>query len=631
MATAAERPARGLFRQALADLAPFPGRWALTWRVALLCALVTMVAMMYQLPEAAISCYLIIFLMKPDAVTNIGTAIGLIVLVSLVVAFVVLLTHVAIESPALRLGLIALISFIFLFIGAASQLGEIGGVIALVIAFVLSLLSNAPFGDAVTLALRYAWYMAVMPMALMVVFNLFLGMSPVRLLRGKLRQRLEACRAAIGEGGAQARHELAELLGEGNEDFDKQAGFVRLLNLVPGTAASQIARDVRASYRLMIAAAEFSQSDGFPDEAATREALARQIDLALAALDAGEAPPPPLAPEATASEAERQAWRALAVIAGEDEGKMLPAPKAPFFFPDAFTNPDYQRFALKTTAAAVICYVVYTGIDWQGIHTAMITCYVAALGTTGETVHKLGLRITGCLIGAAMGVGSILFVMPHLQSIGGLMALVLAGTLVGGWVSSGNERISYGGVQIALAFLLTVVQGFGPTLDLGTARDRIFGILLGNLVVYLIFTQVWAVSIESAARSRLAGALTSLARLARMTPRDRDGAVAQLAAVEHELARCADMIELIPLEPRQVRPTEKAEAELRVANRELEALGRAAFLSGDDLTALAPRLDQLADAIRKAPAGPPAGETTREGAPDAIHRRVDRLATLVTG
>src|SRR5690606_24507434 len=130
------------------------------------------------------------------------------------------------------------------------------------------------------------------------------------------------------------------------------------------------------------------------------------------------------------------------------------------------SNPVYSRFAIKTTAAATISYLVYTAIDWQGIHTAMITCYVAALGTTAETVHKLTLRIIGCLIGAAMGVGAILFLIPHMTSIGSLMALVFAGILIAGWVSSGSERIAYAGIQIGLAFLLTILQDFGPSIDL---------------------------------------------------------------------------------------------------------------------------------------------------------------------
>ena len=118
---------RSLLSQAIADLAPFPGRAALTWRIALLCALVSATAMLFQTPEAAISCYLIIFLMKPDAVQNIGTAIGLIVLVALVVLALIPIINATVETPLLRLLAIALVSFIFLFIGAASQLGEIGG------------------------------------------------------------------------------------------------------------------------------------------------------------------------------------------------------------------------------------------------------------------------------------------------------------------------------------------------------------------------------------------------------------------------------------------------------------------------------------------------------------------------
>lgn len=54
----------------------------------------------------------------------------------------------------------------------------------------------------------------------------------------------------------------------------------------------------------------------------------------------------------------------------------------------------------------------------------MVTCYVAAMGTAGDTIHKLALRITGCLIGAAIGIVSLIYLMPQLESVGGLMLLV---------------------------------------------------------------------------------------------------------------------------------------------------------------------------------------------------------------
>ncbi|MGA0561458.1 FUSC family protein [Ancylobacter sp. VNQ12] len=571
MAPADPHAERALFAQALADLAPFPGRAALTWRIALLCALVCAVSMLYQIPEAAISCYLVIFLMKPDAVQNIGTALGLIVLVTLVVAFVVLLINLTVESPLLRLLAIALVSFFFLFVGAASQLGEIGGVIALVIAFVLTLINMAPIGEAVSYGLRYAWYLAAMPMAMMVAFNLVLGISPVRLLRATLRERLTATAEAIAAGAPET---LTERLRGDNGALEKQAGFVKVLGLVGKASASQIARDVRASYRLMLAAS------GLPADlpAERREKIVSEIRRAVAALDAGEQPPPPPPADAQANTAECEVLAALAIIAGAPEGEVTPAPKPPFFAPDIFSNPDYQRFALKTTAAAVVCYLIYAGLNWQGIHTAMITCYVAALGTTGETVHKLGLRITGCLIGAAMGLGAILFVMPEIETIGGLMALVFAGTLVGAWVSTGNERIAYGGVQIALAFLLTVVQGFGPTLDLATARDRIIGILLGNVVVYLIFTRLWPVSVESAVRAHLHAALAGLKRLAALAPERRPHAIPDAALLENEVGKATEALELIPFEPPAIRPGAQTQAALREAADEIGTLARDLYL-----------------------------------------------------
>src|SRR5262249_46262330 len=89
-------------------------------------------------------------------------------------------------------------------------------------------------------------------------------------------------------------------------------------------------------------------------------------------------------------------------------------PKVPasFFLSDAFTNPEHVQYALKTTAAAMFCYCLYTLLDWPGIHTSFITCYIVALTTAAEAVEKLMLRVIGCLVGAAIGIAAIVFLMP---------------------------------------------------------------------------------------------------------------------------------------------------------------------------------------------------------------------------
>ncbi len=562
----------------LADLAPFPGRTALTWRIALLCALVSATAMLFQTAEAAISCYLILLLMKPNAVENIGKAVSLTILVAVVIALMIPLINATADSPGLRLLAIAFVSFALLFLSSASQLGETGSVIALMVAFLLTLVNLAPVTDALSFGLRYVSYMAMMPMAWMIGFNLVLGLSPVGLLRTRLLQRLEASAQALDGGSCAA---LDALLRAGNEAAAKQSDVVRRLALLARDDAAQVGRDSRASYRLMLAVAGLG-----PDvPPAHRASLAAAVRAAHEALSADHRPPRPIAPPPEATAAEHAAWEALAILAGGPEGRVTPAPKPPFLAPDAFSHPGHVRFALKTTAAAVLCYLIYNVLDWQGIHTAMVTCYVAALGTAGETVHKLGLRIAGCLIGAAMGMASILFIMPHIETIGGLMALVFAGALISAWISTGPERISYGGVQIGLAFLLTVLQGFGPTTSLDTARDRVIGILLGNLVVYLIFTRLWPVSIESAARGHLRAALGGLARLADMAGDERGGATTQAAQVEVEIGKAEELIELIPFEPRTIRPAEETEAALLASLRETSALNRDLVLAreGDDV------------------------------------------------
>jgi uncharacterized membrane protein YccC len=168
--------------------------------------------------------------------------------------------------------------------------------------------------------------------------------------------------------------------------------------------------------------------------------------------------------------------------------------KSGFFVPDAFSNPDHVRFAGKGTAAVMICYLTFTLLDWPGIHTCMLTCFIVGLTTVGETMQKLSLRIVGCCIGAALGLLAIVYILPNITSITALALVVGLVTLPPAWVAVGKPTVSYIGFQAAFALYLCILQGPEPKFDLTIARDRTIGILFGNIVMYVIFTRLFPVS-----------------------------------------------------------------------------------------------------------------------------------------
>jgi len=190
----------------------------------------------------------------------------------------------------------------------------------------------------------------------------------------------------------------------------------------------------------------------------------------------------------------------------------LPKPSS-FFVPDAFTNPAHVHFALKVTFAAMFCYIFYSAIDWSGIHTALITCTFIALESTGATLHKGVLRIAGCLIGGALALFTIVFLIPHMDTIASLVVVVACASAIAGWVGAGSEMISYAGLQIAFAFFYSVFQGYAPDTDLDNVRNRVVGILFGLIVTGLVFRYIWPERTIDRLRAALRVALQQLARL----------------------------------------------------------------------------------------------------------------------
>jgi len=608
-------------REVLRLLAPFPGRTAMAVRVALICALVVLVTSGYGTPEAAISVYVVFFLNRADRVTSVVLAVAMLLLVTVVIALVMGVAIFSIDYSILRVACMAVLSVGLLYLTSASKLRPVGAILAMIVGFGLDQLGLAPFGEAATRALLYAWLMVAIPVGVAIVVNLLIAPSPRKLAQAQLAKRLRlAARRLRGDDGDNARAAFDASLREG----DKQLlTWLKLSKLEGSSAAADVValrQAIASSTALLVAVALADREpdarlpDTFvepiattlDDMAAILERGGYPVDVTLA-LPAADTLPPLARVVATdlhtaithfAEPASNDASADTATADTPAEPAAPPAPPAPgggFFLPDARTNPDHVRYALKTTVAAMFCYLLYSQLDWSGIHTCFITCYMVSLGSTAETVEKLTLRIAGCIVGALIGTAALVFVVPSLSSIGELMALVFAGAWLAAWVAFGSPRIAYAGFQVAFAFFLCVIQGAGPGFDLTLARDRTIGILLGNVVVYLVFTRIWPVSIGKQIDTALAALLDQWRRLAQIAQPAERRALAAEAFARH--GAIAQELGLIHYEPSWVRPAATWLAARRRALAELGALEGPLFLLAERAPGDAAIGDRLARVV----------------------------------
>jgi multidrug resistance protein MdtO len=158
------------------------------------------------------------------------------------------------------------------------------------------------------------------------------------------------------------------------------------------------------------------------------------------------------------------------------------------FLPDAFQNPEYLRFAFAGCLAASACYVLYNALDWPGIFPSVLTCIVTALGTIGTSLQAQFLRLAGFVVGGlVLGISAQILILPAIDSIFGFALFFAAGTAIAAWFATSSPRLSYFGVQMALAFYFINLQDFKFQTDLTVARDKVVGVFLGILAMGLIF------------------------------------------------------------------------------------------------------------------------------------------------
>ncbi|WP_206606696.1 FUSC family protein [Steroidobacter cummioxidans] len=566
-------------------LSPVPGRLQYAARLALICTLTALIVEIYETPSAALSVYVAFFLNKPDRTESLLVDTAFLMLISLIIGFTTLVAMVVVDAPLWRLIAMTVISVAFLFLASASKLRPLGAIIAMIIAYGLDVLGTVHGGELATRGLLYAWLFVSTPAGVSIVVN-FLFAPPPRLLAERaIARRLRLTAEMLRAPDEAIRRAFMESIREGVDEIHgwlKLAGMERTAQASDLAALKQATRST-AEFMLWVEAAHRFPADKLPDALRTRVATTLEemsaillrgsypIDIAID--DPG--------PDASLSVRSAGIWSNIKHLlehfaeppsAEQRDAQSAQAKKrgGGFLLPDAFTNPNHVQYALKTTAAAIFCYVLYSLLDWPGIHTCFITCYIVSLATAGETIEKLTLRILGCLVGAAAGLAAIVFLLPSLTSIQELLAVVFVGALASAWIAAGSPRISYAGFQVAFAFFLCVIQGPAPAFDLTVARDRIIGVLIGNLVVYFVFTRLWPVSVGPRVDAAITDVLRHLSAMSKAVSSVARGALAVKA--QAVLETIEGDLQIARYEPASIRPTEGWLQARRQAAAEIDAL-----------------------------------------------------------
>ena len=517
-AVASVRAPRGGFIELLTrELAPTEGRVQAVLRIAIACSVTVAIAMVFRIPLPTYMAYIVFLCSKDENSATVTTGVGALLAATLAIVLSLGLSQVDTAEPALRLPAMALVTFLAMYSVRTLALGPITYLAGFILVMIQSLVDGFPSTEAFTRLTLWLWVVVMVPIATTIVLNLLFGPAS-RVLVTRTMRRLLA-ELEIGLAAGVSKDDLARWREIALPLLPKLRGAASQGRTHLAISAATVERLLEALTVLEVLPVEV---DGH-----TKLRLAEIVHACRDALDArpGNVRSPSLQPAELTLHPDSDPPAIVALQHAllhlfdsfhrvePSPQEAAPAAHKPMLAPDAFSNPAHWQFALKTTLAVMVVYITYTLLDWPTLRTSIVTCFFVALGSLGETVHKLTLRISGAIIGGLIAGICIVWVLPHMTDIGQLCALIAVVSAGAAWIATSSERLSYAGMQMAFAFFLGVLQNYAPATDLTALRDRVVGILLGNVVMTVVFSVLWPESARTRLRASLQETLRAIGAL----------------------------------------------------------------------------------------------------------------------
>jgi multidrug resistance protein MdtO len=537
-----KQPQAGLWHVLWAELKPFPGRDLAALRMAIACTALVLLSNTFRLPFQDVMPFLALLIAKEEKITTAISAILTLLAITVSVGAAILVFKCTGNRPEFRIPGMAVEIFVGMYLFRILSIGPVGFILAFIVSVLQSIVDLFPTPEEAVHQFLWVWVAVALAAGCgwLATFTLF----PVPANRVLQREFVSGWRTVsialkqLSNGSPAATQRLLRplakpgpirllkllklSLSESHGLRPKQKELKRLIvaldkvakliffysgSLLKSPGAAAISSSEKAILGRIAVNAEYFErefADGFVPSGTSGARLQPSRSTGTSQVTSAALP---------LAEAESTLEDLVASPEEDRETKQTPRAKKSLLVADAFTNPRHAQFALKVTLAGMIGYFFYTASDYFGIHTVFYTPLIIALGSTGATMHKGVLRVAGCLIGGALGMICTIWVIPRFETLGMYLLIVFCVHGLAAWVAFGSERISYMGLQIALAFDLGVLTDYGPSTQIDPIRDRFIGIVLGILIISTVFSLVWPEDANSIARQKLAASLLVIARL----------------------------------------------------------------------------------------------------------------------
>jgi multidrug resistance protein MdtO len=531
------------------ELVPYPGRAWVVGRMTIAATLVMIVVMTFRMPSGFLGAIFTFFLSRENPAATLRAGVRTVTIFTVATLYTLLGVMTLVADPMTHFLWVAISLFVAFYLVRVLTDYPVATGFGFMVAGAIPLWDQTYLTvNARTENTLWLGYSVLVGSAITVVVEyVFRRVHPVTDIASEIQTRLQAVekqlrRIASGPPSFQFQKEIAQYSELGASRLRRTllrssmppqfvaqmtAAIALLGRLVDLAASLQIAR----SNRYVVAAPEDRERcRALADQIATLELDLKSNRLPEAFPISSESKPSglPFLPEMEST----VALIPHAFSGSENiEDLFLPPPidvevRQHLFVSDAFSNPEHLKFAIRGALATLLAYVTYQSIDWPGLSTSIATCIITALTTIGASRQKEYLRLGGVVLGGVIfGFGAQCFVLPYLDSITGFTILFAGVTAISAWIATGSSRISYLGVQAALAFYLINLQEFTIQSSLAVARDRLAGVTLGVLCMWLVFDHLWvrdALQEMQAAFSRNLSMLAELIELARAETREED-------------------------------------------------------------------------------------------------------------